>query len=49
MSRHDELYKAAMDAIKELFSDNSVPLEETANSLETLIDEIHDLLATLED
>lgn len=45
---NDELYKRALDAIKELFGDTSVSQEETACALRALIDEAEIMIESLE-
>lgn len=47
MASNDELYKKAMDAINELFSDTSVSKEETLRSMNALIGEIEMLKEAL--
>ena len=47
MSLHEDLYKQAESAIKEVFNDTSVSKNETRVSLETLISEIEILLDAL--
>jgi len=44
---NDELFEAALEAIKELFNDTSVSQEEAATNLETLKSEIETLISTL--
>ncbi len=48
MTTHDRLYEKAQEAINELFSDQSVDQEQTAESLRSLIMEIQDILSTLD-
>lgn len=45
---HDALYKDAIDAINHLFFDQSVSVEETKNSLETLKEELDVLIDTID-
>jgi hypothetical protein len=45
---NDELYEAALQAIANLFSDQSVTQQECADNLKTLISEIETMLDTLE-
>lgn len=47
-STHEELYEKAQEAINELFSDQSVDQEQTAESLHSLITEIQDIISTLD-
>jgi hypothetical protein len=47
-SRHEALYKRALDGIKEMFSDTSVPQEHTWRSLQSLRDEIDVMMEALE-
>lgn len=49
MDGHEELLRAAKDAINALFSDTSVPQSTTRASLEELQDEIESALDSLED
>ena len=49
MSEHDELYDKAVEAITLLFSDTSVSKQETASSLNGLIEEIGIMLDSLEE
>jgi hypothetical protein len=49
MSRHNELKKRAVEAIEKLFSDTSVPREQTREALEGLKDEIDARLETIDD
>lgn len=46
---NDELYKKALDAIKELFGDDSVGQSKARENLEALKDEIDVMIDTLED
>ncbi len=48
MASNDELYEGAIDAINELFSDTSIPKEETARAMDALIDEIELLKESLD-
>jgi hypothetical protein len=48
MSHNEQLYEAAKEAITALFSDTSVPRSTAKENLETLKDEIDDLLSALE-
>jgi len=45
---NEQLYKKALEAIKELFSDTSVNQEETVRQLEALKDEIDIMIESLE-
>jgi hypothetical protein len=49
MAGSDRLYKEALEAVKRVFSDTSVSVEETRFSLETLKDEINNLIDCLPD
>ena len=44
---HEQLVEKAIEGIKEVFSDKSVPQDTTRASLEILIQEIQDLIRTL--
>jgi len=46
---NEELYNLALEAIKKLFGDTSVDVAQCRANLETLMDEIEDLLSTLSD
>ena len=46
---HESLVGLAIDAIKEVFSDQSVSQGETKRSLQSLADEIEVMMDTLED
>ena len=46
---NERLFKAAIEAIKRLFSDTSVSREVTKNRLHELAEEIQMLLSALED
>jgi flagellar basal body-associated protein FliL len=46
---HDEMVAAAREAINEVFSETSVPVVTTAESLQSLRDEITDMLDSLPD
>ena len=48
MTKNDKLYQAALDAVKELFSDNSVTADEARDNLRTLRDEIDIMIDSLE-
>lgn len=48
MSKHEDLYQEAKEAIDRLFSDTSVDQEQTAESLKSLIHEIQDIISTLD-
>ncbi len=48
MSKNDELYGEAMDAITALFSDTSVSRKETKEALDSLIAGIEMMIETLE-
>lgn len=44
---NEKLYDGASEAIRKLFHDTSVDVEQTKENLEALMDEIQDLLDTL--
>lgn len=45
---HEELYEAALEAVRNLFDDYSVTQKETEESLTSLIHEINDLISALD-
>jgi len=47
VDKNEELYEGALDAIKDLFSDDSVTQSECRENLETLIDEIRVMIDSL--
>jgi len=48
MATHDDLCDAALNAIKEVHSDTSVPLASTKAALQTLVFEIEMLIAAVD-
>jgi len=46
---HDDLYDAALEAVRKLFSDTSVSQQETKVSLTALIDDIGIMIESLGD
>lgn len=49
MSQNEMLYSEAMEAVRRLFSDTSVPPDETRQNLQGLRDEIDVMLESLPD
>lgn len=47
--KNEQLYKIALDAIKELYNDQSVSIEDAIVNLESLKEEIDVFLDTLQD
>lgn len=49
MDEMDEQYKKAMDAIRDIFIDGSISVQETRAALKSLIDEIENMIDALPD
>ena len=47
MSDNEELYEAAMDAIRELYSDTTVSKEKCKSNMRSLIEEIRAMIQAL--
>ena len=48
MNEHNKLYEEALEAVRNLFEDDSVSIEKTSLSLRDIANEINDMRASLE-